>query len=124
MDLQVEDPNVLPDDIDNAQPPILGGDFKMPSQEELLQMIEGLNMSDTEKQEIKDNIFNNIVKRVQQEGQNVQPRFNYLIVIGCVLFMIFLFAFFGYKLYRSQTEKERKREEKRKQKQQKKKHKS
>lgn len=92
MDLQVENPNVLPDDIENAQPALPMGDFKMPSQEELLKMIEGLNMTEEEKQEIKDGLLNNIMQRVQHEGQHVQPRFNYLTVIGCVLFMIFLFG--------------------------------
>ncbi|KRT86778.1 hypothetical protein AMK59_47 [Oryctes borbonicus] len=116
---QLEDPNVLQPDAVPANP----ADFELPSQEKLLEMIEMLNITDEDKQEIRDGLLKNLINRdqgIQRAG--LQP--SYGVVIFCILAIIFIFVFFGYKLFRSQTEKERKREEKKKQKQQKKKHKS
>ncbi|GJQ66377.1 hypothetical protein Trydic_g4407 [Trypoxylus dichotomus] len=118
-DVQADDPHVLQPDVVPANP----DDFEIPSQEKLLEMIEKLNMTDEDKQEIKEGLLKNIINRAQGE-QGVSLRPSYFVVLACILAILFIFAFFGYKLYRSQTEKERKREEKKKQKQQKKKHKS
>nr|XP_046473612.1 uncharacterized protein LOC124214905 isoform X2 [Neodiprion pinetum] len=45
---------------------------------------------------------------------------SYATILAAIIFIATIFAFFGYKLYKSLTEREKKREEKRKLKQQKK----
>ncbi|XP_008195228.2 uncharacterized protein LOC103313530 [Tribolium castaneum] len=56
-------------------------------------------------------------------GQLLQTRVNYYAhaFIFCVVLLVVIFAFFGYKLYKSLTAREKRKEEKRRQKQQKKK---
>ncbi|XP_044264615.1 uncharacterized protein LOC123011308 isoform X2 [Tribolium madens] len=59
----------------------------------------------------------------EKMGQLLQTKVNYFayVFIFCIVLIVVIFAFFGYKLYKSLTARERRKEEKRRQKQQKKK---
>uniref|UniRef100_A0A2M4C3D1 Uncharacterized protein n=1 Tax=Anopheles marajoara TaxID=58244 RepID=A0A2M4C3D1_9DIPT len=100
-------------------PPIGGGDpgegFKMPTMEEFLSMLEHMDgISDEEKEQLRAEVTANSLRRRLQAGLT-----DYLVFIVMLAIMLGVFAFFGYKLYLSLTEKERKREEKLKAKQEK-----
>lgn len=95
--------------------PEMQGDFKMPTMEEFLSMLEGMdNLSDEEKEELRAGVMQNSLRRRLQAGLS-----DYLVFLVMLAIMLAVFAFFGYKLYLSLTEKERKREEKLKAKQEK-----
>lgn len=101
-------------------PPFGGGagNFKMPSMEEFIEMLKHMDsLSDEEKEQLKlDVMKNSMVNRKVETGLS-----DYMVFFVMVLLIASVFAFFGYKLYLSLTEKERKREEKLKAKQVKKK---
>lgn len=91
MDLQdvpMEDPILQQGGGESIPHP--AGDFQLPSQEKLLEMIEKLNMSDEEKQEIRDGLLKNIVNRFQ--GEQGPTRSGVLIVVACVLILISMFG--------------------------------
>ncbi|XP_055536545.1 uncharacterized protein LOC129725114 isoform X2 [Wyeomyia smithii] len=94
------------------------GNFKMPSLEQFLEMLETMDsMSDEEKEQLKSEVLRNSMK-----GRRLETGFSdYLVFLTMVVIIASVFVFFGYKLYLSLTEKERKREEKLKAKQAKKK---
>lgn len=95
--------------------PMMNGDFKMPTMEEFLSMLDGMdNLSDEEKEELRAGILQNSLRGRLQAGLS-----DYLVFFVMLSIMLSVFAFFGYKLYLSLTEKERKREEKLKAKQEK-----
>ncbi|XP_053676879.1 uncharacterized protein LOC128727043 isoform X2 [Anopheles nili] len=98
-----------------GEAPFKGEDFKMPTMEEFLSMLEGMdNLSDEEKEELRAGVLQNSLRRRLQAGLS-----DYLVFFVMLAIMLAVFAFFGYKLYLSLTEKERKREEKLKAKQEK-----
>ncbi|EDO64710.1 uncharacterized protein LOC120897619 isoform X2 [Anopheles arabiensis] len=98
-----------------AENPFNPEDFKMPTMEDFLSMLEGMdNLSDEEKEELKAGVLQNAMRRKMQAGLT-----DYLVFLVMLAIMLAVFAFFGYKLYLSLTEKERKREEKLKAKQEK-----
>ncbi|ETN66575.1 hypothetical protein AND_001631 [Anopheles darlingi] len=101
-----------------SAPPIGGNPgegFKMPSMEEFLSMLEHMDgLSDEEKEQLRADVTQNSLRRRLQAGLS-----DYLVFIVMLAIMLGVFAFFGYKLYLSLTEKERKREEKLKAKQEK-----
>ncbi|XP_058831935.1 uncharacterized protein LOC131690291 isoform X2 [Topomyia yanbarensis] len=94
------------------------GNFKMPSMEEFIKMLDHMDsMSDEEKEQLKKEVLRNSMQdRKLEVGLS-----DYFVFITMVIIMVSVFVFFGYKLYLSLTEKERKREEKLKAKQAKKK---
>lgn len=94
------------------------GNFKMPSMEEFIEMLKHMDsLSDEEKEQLKlDVMKNSMGSRKIAAGLS-----DYMVFLIMVLLIASVFAFFGYKLYLSLTEKERKREEKLKAKQVKKK---
>lgn len=98
-----------------AENPFNPDDFKMPTMEDFLSMLESMdNLSDEEKEELKAGVLQNAMRRKMQAGLS-----DYLVFFVMLSIMLAVFAFFGYKLYLSLTEKERKREEKLKAKQEK-----
>ncbi|XP_052895268.1 uncharacterized protein LOC128302477 isoform X2 [Anopheles moucheti] len=98
-----------------AENPFYPEDFKMPTMEDFLSMLEGMdNLSDEEKEELRAGVLQNAMRRKLQAGLS-----DYLVFFVMLSIMLAVFAFFGYKLYLSLTEKERKREEKLKAKQEK-----
>ncbi|XP_019563504.1 uncharacterized protein LOC109431691 isoform X2 [Aedes albopictus] len=94
------------------------GNFKMPSMEEFIKMLENMdNLSDEEKEQLKlDVMKNSMGSRKMEAGLS-----DYMVFLVMVLLIASVFVFFGYKLYLSLTEKERKLQEKQKAKQSKKK---
>ncbi|XP_050075750.1 uncharacterized protein LOC126563169 isoform X2 [Anopheles maculipalpis] len=106
------DPGAIPTGAEN---PFNPEDFKMPTMEDFLSMLESMdNLSDEEKEELKAGVLQNAMRRKLQAGLT-----DYLVFFVMLSIMLAVFAFFGYKLYLSLTEKERKREEKLKAKQEK-----
>lgn len=98
--------------------PFGDGNFKMPSLEEFMKMLEQMeNMSDEEKEELQREVMKNSMPSRKMEAGLPE----YLVFSTMVIIIASVFVFFGYKLYLSLTEKERKREEKMKAKQAKKK---
>jgi len=122
--------------------PPLGEDFAMPSIEQMLEALEKMDMSDEDKETLKqtltgqglgglgdlggmmggmgDNMMADFFKPAFEILPSGNPWMQYVLAVA-FLIVLTMFVFFGYKLYRSLTEKERKRDEKRKQKQLKKK---
>lgn len=94
------------------------GNFKMPSMDEFIKMLEHMDsLTDEEKEQLKlDVMKNSMGSRKVEAGLS-----DYMVFFVMVLLVASVFVFFGYKLYLSLTEKERKREEKLKAKQVKKK---
>ncbi|XP_033220664.1 uncharacterized protein LOC117175171 isoform X1 [Belonocnema kinseyi] len=102
---------------------------KMPSTEELLQMVDSMGLAEDEKQNLIDRILKGLPLPAADAG--VEPEkvfaaadyFTYqtILFLSMVSLITLIFVFFGYKLYTSLSERERKREEKRKLKQMKKK---
>ncbi|XP_038119734.1 uncharacterized protein LOC6036411 isoform X2 [Culex quinquefasciatus] len=94
------------------------GNFKMPSLDEFIKMLEGMDsLSDEEKEQLKQDVLKN-----SMTGRKMEAGFSdYLVFLTMIVLIASVFVFFGYKLYLSLTEKERKREEKLKAKQIKKK---
>lgn len=100
-------------------PPFGGaGDFKMPSMEDFIKMLENMDsLSDEEKEQLKlDVMKNSMGSRKIEAGLS-----DYMVFLVMVLLIASVFVFFGYKLYLSLTEKDRKQQEKQKAKQSKKK---
>ncbi|KAJ3648729.1 hypothetical protein Zmor_020508 [Zophobas morio] len=103
------------------------GEFQMPSIEELLKALDRMEgLSDENKEELRQSLL----RRANGEEPDffadpVLPNSGMshdLLVLFLVLtVLLFIFVFFGYKLYKSLTDRERRKEEKRRQKQQKKK---
>ncbi|XP_052872991.1 uncharacterized protein LOC128278322 isoform X2 [Anopheles cruzii] len=92
-----------------------GEGFKMPTMEEFLGMLETMEgLSDEEKAQLRAEVTQNSLRQKLQAGLS-----DYLVFVVMIGIMLAVFAFFGYKLYLSLTEKERKREEKLKAKQEK-----
>ncbi|XP_055610433.1 uncharacterized protein LOC129757288 isoform X2 [Uranotaenia lowii] len=99
-------------------PPPGDGNFKMPSLEDFIKMLETMdNLSDEEKEQLKQDVMRNSMRTPKVEAAFS----DYIIFLTMVVLIASVFVFFGYKLYLSLTEKERKREEKLKAKQAKKK---
>lgn len=94
------------------------GNFKMPSLDEFIKMLETMDsLSDEEKEQLKQDVLKNSIS-----GRKMEAGFSdYLVFLTMIVLIASVFVFFGYKLYLSLTEKERKREEKLKAKQSKKK---
>lgn len=105
---------------DAPQMPPFGadGNFKMPSLDEFIKMLENMDsLSDEEKEQLKQDVLKN-----SMAGRKMEAGFSdYLVFLTMIVLIASVFVFFGYKLYLSLTEKERKREEKLKAKQAKKK---
>ncbi|XP_062550601.1 uncharacterized protein LOC134215419 isoform X2 [Armigeres subalbatus] len=100
-------------------PPFGGaGNFKLPSIDEFIKMLEGMdNLSDEDKEQLKRDVLKgSMTNRKVEAGVS-----DYLVFLVMVLLIASVFVFFGYKLYLSLTEKERKLQEKQKAKQSKKK---
>ncbi|XP_044264612.1 uncharacterized protein LOC123011308 isoform X1 [Tribolium madens] len=103
------------------------GNFKMPSLEEILQALENMEgISDEEKEKLRDNLMARaneakpgFMSAVDGPPSGMAP--DLAILFGLITVVGLIFAFFGYKLYKSLTARERRKEEKRRQKQQKKK---
>ncbi|KAF5283875.1 hypothetical protein FQA39_LY04695 [Lamprigera yunnana] len=103
-----------------------GEELSIDSLSKLSELLSTVELSDEDKQSFSD-VLNEQMKKYSgfvKPGVDVMPGANILmqvVLIIAFVIMLTLFAFFGYKLYQSLTEKERKRDEKRKQKQMKKK---
>uniref|UniRef100_A0A182RMZ5 Uncharacterized protein n=1 Tax=Anopheles funestus TaxID=62324 RepID=A0A182RMZ5_ANOFN len=101
--------------VPGAEKPFNPDDFKMPTMEDFLSMLDSMdNLSDEEKEELRAGVLQNSMRRKLQAGLS-----DYFVFFIMISIMLAVFAFFGYKLYLSLTEKERKREEKLKAKQEK-----
>lgn len=110
---------VLGQDVPQMPPfPGADGNFKMPSLDEFIKMLEIMDsLSDEEKEQLKQDVLKN-----SMAGRKIEAGFSdYLVFLTMIVIIASVFVFFGYKLYLSLTEKERKREEKLKAKQAKKK---
>ncbi|KAJ8963104.1 hypothetical protein NQ318_018569 [Aromia moschata] len=126
-DEMVIEPGGLPDE----PPP-----FKMPSLEQMLAAIEKMpGLSDEDRDSLREGVLN----REQGAGfgglpqgglpQGALPQtargsnmtVELLLLFTFVSLIVFIFVFFGYKLYKSLVERERRKEEKKRQKLQKKK---
>ncbi|KAK4884306.1 hypothetical protein RN001_000577 [Aquatica leii] len=108
-----------------------GDTFAPDSLQKLASLLNNLELSDEEKEDLGESL-NDLVGKLKSfsgpsmgmGGMDISANGNLLMQIVLVVAFVVvapLFVFFGYKLYRSLTEKERKRDEKRKQKQMKKK---
>ncbi|XP_017478810.1 PREDICTED: uncharacterized protein LOC108368473 [Rhagoletis zephyria] len=105
----------------------IGGDYKMPSVDEVWKLIEQMEgISDEEKANLKENLYNpqegtaeDFMRRYAQPGP-VHSSWDYTIFFAMIAVIVLVFALFGYKLYKSLMEKELKRQEKQKTKQAKK----
>ncbi|XP_001361262.3 uncharacterized protein [Drosophila pseudoobscura] len=100
-------------------------DFKMPSADEIWKLVESMDgISDAEREELRESIFNpkppSPEDFMRQYGQPGHSSREYMIFFVMLTLILFVFALFGYKLYKSLTEKELKKQEKLKSKQQKK----
>ncbi|XP_037904109.1 uncharacterized protein LOC119647283 isoform X2 [Hermetia illucens] len=113
---EVVQDNVLPENPEELNVP-QGEGFdpsKMPSLEELLKMVDGMqDMSEEERNELRAALL--------KPDRVTLTAGDYIVFITMISIILLVFAFFGYKLYKSLTEKDRKREEKLKAKQAKKK---
>ncbi|XP_065167735.1 uncharacterized protein [Atheta coriaria] len=113
------------------------GQFKMPSLEQMVHLLEKMDIPEEEKAKIMEGFTNKADVLAKLAGQGA-GRINdamshnrgifdpysggsYYLLLLMLSIIVMIFAFFGYKLYKSLTDKERKREEKRKLKQMKKK---
>ncbi|VEN43900.1 unnamed protein product [Callosobruchus maculatus] len=91
----------------------------LPSQEELLENLEKMNLSDTLKEELREGILRGTAQVKSSGTMAILGEISVLLILISLVFLVLVF--FGYKLYKSLVERERKRQEKRLQKQQKKK---
>lgn len=97
-DAQAEEPQLQ--DQDFEPPPHPEGGFQMPSKEAILQMLEKLNMSDEEKDKIREGLSKNYGKHLQ--GQHSNSLSAFFIVVPCILILILTFGkantnYFAYK---------------------------
>ncbi|XP_020802507.1 uncharacterized protein LOC110179343 isoform X1 [Drosophila serrata] len=100
-------------------------DFKMPSADEIWKMVESMEgISDEERAELRDSIYNpkppspeDFMRQYGHPGHSSREYIFFFVMLALILLV---FALFGYKLYKSLTEKELKKQEKLKSKQQKK----
>ncbi|KAK5648884.1 hypothetical protein RI129_003776 [Pyrocoelia pectoralis] len=93
---------------------------------QISELLNKLELSEEEKEQLKQTLNDKTdqMSAFMKPGLDILPDGNLTMTITLVVAFVVvmtLFVFFGYKLYRSLTEKERKRDEKRKQKQMKKK---
>ncbi|KAL5288702.1 hypothetical protein ACFFRR_009120 [Megaselia abdita] len=103
-----------------------GGNFQMPSVEQILEIIETMDMSPEEKADLKKSIlegpeggFGNMVKDQVAQAVANSPT-DYLIFVVMIAVIACVFALFGYKLYQTLVGREVKKQEKQKAKQEKK----
>ncbi|KYB26770.1 hypothetical protein TcasGA2_TC033551 [Tribolium castaneum] len=99
----------------------------MPTLEELLEALQNMEgIPEEEKEKLRDNL----IARANEAKPGFMPPMNgptfgtapdLAILFGLITVVGLIFAFFGYKLYKSLTAREKRKEEKRRQKQQKKK---
>ena len=102
------------------------GKSPLESLAKIAELLDKLELSDEEKAQLKQTLGDKTDKMsaFMRPGLDILPDGNMAMTIALIvafIIVVTLFVFFGYKLYRSLTEKERKRDEKRKQKQMKKK---
>ncbi|KAF4522820.1 hypothetical protein B566_EDAN008081, partial [Ephemera danica] len=95
--------------------------FVMPDKDELLEMIKGMEMSEEQREDLRKAILGEDTSKEQNVDEGININAERLLVYFAIIVMLYVFVFFGYKLYRSLADKERKREDKRKVKGQKKK---
>uniref|UniRef100_W8BAH1 Uncharacterized protein n=1 Tax=Ceratitis capitata TaxID=7213 RepID=W8BAH1_CERCA len=103
------------------------GNFKMPSVDEVWKIIEQMDgISEEEKANLKENLYNpqegtteDFMRRYAQTGP-VHSSWDYVLFFAMIAIIVFVFALFGYKVYKSLTDKERMKKEKLKSKQAKK----
>ncbi|XP_051157400.1 uncharacterized protein LOC127279214 isoform X1 [Leptopilina boulardi] len=99
---------------------------KIPSPQELLKMLNSMGLSEEEKNKLREDIMNSqggqLGPDMEENIATTNVFFSQTILLLLLLSLISsIFVFFGYKLYKSLSERERKREEKKKMKQLKKK---
>ncbi|XP_063988008.1 uncharacterized protein LOC135168075 [Diachasmimorpha longicaudata] len=115
-----DDASVEVDPGENIDVNIPGFDKKMPSPAELLKMLDSMDLSEEEKENLRESLlknsegFNNVV---EGSGGFLHQA---LVLLSLLSVLALIFGFFGYKLYKSLVAKELKREMKRKQKEMKK----
>lgn len=74
--------------------PFQQGDFQMPTREELLEMLDKLNMTDDEKDGLKEGIMSNMFQKPQDPsgaGEYIQTT-RILIVVCCIMVMVLIFG--------------------------------
>ncbi|XP_026481124.1 uncharacterized protein LOC113387956 isoform X2 [Ctenocephalides felis] len=88
----------------------------LPSGEELLKMLEGMDMSEEDKQSLRDSLLQQANRAASQDptGATGVTFQQVLFMLAMVAIIVSVFAFFANKLYKSLTYKDRMREEKRK----------
>ncbi|XP_043483005.1 uncharacterized protein LOC122511668 isoform X1 [Leptopilina heterotoma] len=100
---------------------------KIPSPQDLLKMLNSMGLSEEEKNKLREDIMKSQGGHVESDSDTVEAYtssafFSQTVVLLLLLSVITsIFVFFGYKLYKSLSDRERKREEKKKMKQLKKK---
>ncbi|XP_011309438.1 uncharacterized protein [Fopius arisanus] len=120
-DSDVDDASVEVDPSENIDVNIPGIDKKLPTPGELLKMLDSMDLSEEEKQNIRENIMksaeslDDVVK-----GSGSGFLYQALVLLSLLSVLALIFGFFGYKLYKSLVDKEIKREMKRKQREMKK----
>ncbi|XP_015108776.1 uncharacterized protein LOC107035726 [Diachasma alloeum] len=116
-----EDASVEVDPSENIDVNIPGLDKKIPSPAELLKMLDSMDLSDEEKENIRESIMRNPEGLNNAVGGSGGFLYQALVLLSLLSVLALIFGFFGYKLYKSLVAKELKREMKRKQKEMKKK---
>ncbi|KRG04055.1 uncharacterized protein LOC6578485 isoform X1 [Drosophila mojavensis] len=102
--------------------------FQMPTADEIWKMVESMDgITDDERAELRESIFNPKAASpddLLKYGQPGHSSKEYIIFFVMLALILLVFALFGFKLYKSLTEKELKKQEKLRSKQQKKSKKS
>ncbi|XP_012285493.1 uncharacterized protein LOC105702478 isoform X1 [Orussus abietinus] len=123
-DKELDDAIVEDEPSSGEAPDLPGLGQKLPTPAELLKMLDSMaGLSEEDKENIRSEILKNQQGQGHAKALSASSDFTtetalLLVLLGVIALV---FVFFGYKLYRSLSERERKREEKKRNKQMKKK---